>query len=110
MSRQVPISDIKDAYRPGPGAHWFDKDTGSFFRTRLPQYGLYGADGIYFVTSEQPPEGERAYTVRRLVGPGKIVTVGPFCELTKRAAQALARRCAAVGYVQALEEFGRGQG
>lgn len=105
MTRQVPMRDIKDAYHPGPEAHWFDKDTMSFFNTRLPQYGLYGTDGIYFVTSEQPPGGERVYTVRRLVGRGKIDTVGPHCELPKRRAQALARRCAAVGYVQALKEF-----
>jgi hypothetical protein len=75
----VRIGEIIEIYNPGPGSHWFDPGTKRFFRTRLGRRGYRGPGGTYFVTSEQGPRMPRRYTVRRLVGPGRLETVGVFC-------------------------------
>ena len=75
----VRIGEIREIYNPGPGRHWFDPDTMRFFKTRLGRRGYRGPGGTYFVSSEQGPGMPREYTVRRLVGPGHIETVGEFC-------------------------------
>ena len=81
----IPIEDIEREYSPGIGRHWFDIDTMRAFKCRLASYGYRGPGGTFFVSSEQPPHGRRAYTVRELVGPGKIKTVGEFCSIKSRA-------------------------
>jgi hypothetical protein len=96
----ISIGTIEAKYNPGLGRHWFDKATMRFFRTRLPQYGYQGKGGIYFVSSEQYPKmagglSERAYSVRKLVGPGDIETIGGFMTYTKHGAHSTARRLAA---------------
>lgn len=61
----IPMSDIREQYRPGPGRHWFDRETMSFFKTKLPAAGLHaGLHGNFFITSEVNPSGDRRYTVR----------------------------------------------
>lgn len=102
----VPMRAIIAVYHPGEGRHWFDDDTMKFFGTKLPQYGYHGPGGTYFVTSEKPPHGTRMYSVRQLVGPGDLDTIGEFCSMTSAAARILARRCAAIGSELALA--GRG--
>lgn len=68
---------VRNYYQPGRGRHWFDADSMRFFKSRLPEYGMVGADrAIYFVSSEQGPTGPRAYSVRVIRGPGDIETVG----------------------------------
>jgi hypothetical protein len=57
------------------GFHFFDADTLSFFSSRIGGR-LYG--GRYFVTSEQGPNGIRAYTIRYANDDGTITTVGDF--------------------------------
>jgi len=81
----ISIADIERDYSPGVDRHWFDADTLRFFKSRLASYGYRGPGGTFFVSSEKPPHGPRAYTVRQLVGPGKIKTVGEFCEIKTRA-------------------------
>jgi len=91
MMQQIPMSEVKQRYGEG---HWFDPETMKFFGTRLPKYAYEGPGGTYFVTSEKPPYGPRAYSVRQLVGPSKIETIGPFCESSRDEAVKLANRCA----------------
>lgn len=65
-----------------PAGHWFDPKTISFFGTRFGRMTSVG--NVYlFVTSERPPQRERAYSVRRMNESGDISTVGPFCEMTR---------------------------
>ena len=94
-TQSISLSRIRDTYNPGEGRHWFDRSTMRFFRSVLPRAGVEGPGGIYFVSSEQPPHGPRAYTVRQLVGEGRIATVGEFCGFPSRAeAQSVARMMA----------------
>ena len=92
--RAIAMSDIRATYSPGPGRHWFDRDTMRFFGTRLPRAGITGQGGVFFVTSEQPPHGPRAYSVRKLLGEGRIETVGDFCAMSKYDATKTARNLA----------------
>lgn len=78
------------------GSHWFSPDTMRFFGTRVLNEVYEGPGGIYFVTSEQPPHGRRACTVRKFrPDNADISTVGSVAELSPRAAKAEARRMAA---------------
>lgn len=69
------IADIKKANQ-AIGHHWFDPVTMHFFGTRVSQRVHEGPGGTYFVTSEQPPQGSRCYTIRRVMLSGQIETVG----------------------------------
>lgn len=95
----IGMDEVERIYSPGIGRHWFDADSMRCFRTRLPQAAYKGDGGIYFVTSErfQSSHGScpRAYSVRKLVGEGRIETIGAFNEMTKGAANAIAKRLAA---------------
>lgn len=93
-AKWISIEEIIRRYQPGQGRHWFDRDTLRFFRSRLPQGGLESEHGVFFVTSEQPPHGRRQYSVRKLVGPGDIDTVGAFCSMTRGEAHGLCKRSA----------------
>ena len=89
------MAEIRKEYGTGSGLHWFDPDAMRFFRTSLPRHGYRGPGGTYFVTSEQMPRMPRLYSVRRLVGPGRIETVGEFCGYrTSAAATRAAKRAA----------------
>jgi hypothetical protein len=97
----VPVSmeDIRDTYDPGLSRHWFDPSSMRWFRCRLPQSGVSGPGGVYFVSSEKGPRetSPRAYTVRRLEGPGKIENVGEFCGYASRSSANRAALRAAKG-------------
>lgn len=96
--QEISMHDIEREYAPGEGRHWFDKDTMRFFRTRLPLSGWRGAGGTYFTSSEKPYRHGRRYSVRRLVGPGCIDTVGDFCGYATAAqARSVAKRLAKGG-------------
>ena len=86
-TERVDADYVKMAYRNlKPGGHWFDRDTMSFFKTRMGEAWRVG-DVFLFVTSEQPPHGDRAYSVRRMGKDGDVQTVGEFCQIeTRRAA------------------------
>jgi hypothetical protein len=85
------MKEVQEIYGEG---HWFERGAMKFFGTKLPSYAHKGLGGVYFVTSEQPPHGARAFSVRKLVGPGKIDTIGEFCSMTKAKADLMARRLA----------------
>jgi hypothetical protein len=65
------------------GGCWFEAGAKRFFGTRI-ESGIIR--GRYFVTSEQPPHGTRAYSVRSFDDKGDVGTVGEFCHLPSKAA------------------------
>lgn len=81
-ARPILDADGLKAAVKARGSHWFDKDTLFFFRSRVSREIYPGGGGrVYFVSSEQPPECKRAYSVR-LYSPGLgrscISTEGEF--------------------------------
>lgn len=97
--KTIPFSEVREFYvRNQPFGHWFAPETMRFFRTKLPEiaYELPGG-GIYFVTSEVSPAGEKRYTVRRQLHNGDIDTVGLFHSHATRAAAVAAIRAIARG-------------
>ena len=73
------IDDIQTAMRAN-GSHWWNPDTMRFFGTRVCGPAWNGPGGVYFVTSEKPPHGARAYTVRQYKPETYDVdTVGELC-------------------------------
>jgi hypothetical protein len=65
------------------GGCWFEPSAMRFFGTRI-ESGIIR--GRYFVTSEQPPHGTRAYSLRSFDDEGDVSTVGKFCSYPSRAA------------------------
>jgi uncharacterized protein (TIGR02996 family) len=61
--RRWSMAEIR-AHVAAAGGNWFTPDAMSFFGTRLHGEPIHGPGGVYFVTSEQPPHGPRAFTVR----------------------------------------------
>lgn len=90
------IATIKKA-NIAAGRNWFEPGTMRFFNTRCLPTVYQGPGGIYFVTSEVAPSGEKAYTVRQFVPEhGRIETVGEFHVIRdKNTALAAARALAA---------------
>jgi len=68
------IDEIKKANALA-GGKWFSPDTMHFFRSHILPY-VYG--GRYFITSEQPPYGDRVYSIRVAQEDGSIDNVGKF--------------------------------
>lgn len=87
IPRQYVYNSMADVRRANEesGGCWFDKSTMRFFKSRI-ETGIvkcwYGEDGVAkrarFVTSEQGPDGRRAYTIREATPTGGIDTVGEF--------------------------------
>jgi hypothetical protein len=85
--RQYVYNSMADVQRANAesGGCWFDKSTMRFFKSRI-ETGIvkcgYGEDGVAtaarFITSEQGPDGKRAYTIREATPTGDIETVGEF--------------------------------
>ena len=92
-----PISEIKAHYQAEgtEGRHWFDRSSMRFFKTRFsgkawgygPEYGKPVVS--FFITSEQGPGMERAFSVRSYTwATRKIDTVGAFNEYSRYQAKA----------------------
>ena len=83
MDLGLPLYDKIEAYKR-TGGHFFERSTLRFFRSRILRGQYPGADGYYFVTSEQfvGSDGYRArrkYTVRRMsLDCRSVDTVGEF--------------------------------
>jgi hypothetical protein len=61
------VEDIRELARRA-GNHFFDRDTMSFFRSRILDGLWSGPGGVYFCTSERAPNSiRREYTVREAV-------------------------------------------
>lgn len=90
------IEEIKAANRDA-GQFFFSPATLRFFKSRIGRRIHEGPGGVYFVTSEQPPDGRRAYAVR-VFDPvtARIGTVAYPCQYpTSAAAHKAARDLAA---------------
>lgn len=58
------IEHIKKANKDA-GYYFFEPDTLRFFKSRISSRVFEGSGGfLFFVTSEEPPHGERRWTVR----------------------------------------------
>ncbi len=63
------------------GGHWFSPETKRFFASKIDSKLHTGPGGQYFASSEKPPGGQRAYTVRKVEKNGlDIQTHGEFME------------------------------
>mgnify|MGYP001616411900 CR=1 FL=1 len=96
----MTLTEIRDRTR----GHWWDQDSMRFFGTRASEIVYTGKGGTFFVTSERPPSGKRAFSIRQFVpdpddlgGKGTIETVGVFCAYTRGQAHILASRYAEGG-------------
>lgn len=92
--RTWDIDDIRRANNIR-GLHFFERGTMRFFSSRIGQTVYQGVGGIYFVTSERGPNADckRLYTVRQFnPATADVKTVGPFNELTRARAIALATK------------------
>jgi hypothetical protein len=87
--------EIEYRNRTNGNGHFFDVDTMRFFKSRIGAVCI--KDGIwFFITSEKPPHGDRAYCVRRMELNGNINTIpvngakyGSSCSMTKYQANKL---------------------
>ncbi len=80
--------EIEYRNRTDNTGHFFDTDTLRFFKSRIGAVRI--KDGVwFFITSEKPPHGPRAYSVRRMELDGAINTVGEFCSMSKYQANKL---------------------
>jgi hypothetical protein len=97
---KLAIADIRRLNKAS-GRYWFSAETMRFFNTRALPTVYQGADGIYFVTSEQfvSSDGipaERKFSVRCFnPDDASISTVGPFNNLSETQAKSHARGLAA---------------
>lgn len=89
------IANLRADYaKRNPDGHWFDRDSMRFFRTRFagPVIAVPSHRVTLFVTTEQPPEGERKASVRAYMWETAcIATPGGFCEATIYGASEAAR-------------------
>jgi endonuclease YncB( thermonuclease family) len=85
-TRPTTIDEIETAVR-STGSHWFDRDTMRFFGTKVYPEVIDKGRFIYFVTSEKPPHGPRAYSIRQFdPETATIKTCGEFCGYKSRQA------------------------
>jgi hypothetical protein len=83
------------------GNHWFEAGSMRFFRSRVSDTIYTGADGWYFVSSEQAPNAKRKYSVRRFNLNRSVHTVGEFGAYSTNArAQKAAARIAKESFNQ----------
>ena len=75
----LPMGEMISRYE-SRGGHFFDASAKRFFRSRILIGQYPGADGFYFVTSEQfDSRSPRLYTVRRMsMDCANVQTVGEF--------------------------------
>jgi hypothetical protein len=87
----MSVTEIQAAAK-ARGSHFFDRETMRFFRSRILPEIYKGSGGVYFVTSEQGPNGLRRFTIRKFDPvTADIEAFGPFYKLTRERAQRLAR-------------------
>lgn len=75
--RILDIEEIKGLHK----GYFFSKSAVNFFKSRVAKQGYQNeiTGDVYFTTSEQCPNSERKYTVRKLVAAtGSVNTVGEF--------------------------------
>ena len=80
--RWESMQQVREA-NEATGQHWFSPSTIRWFNSRIGRT-LYG--GRYFISSEQPPRGERMWSVREAMPDGTIETCLAFQEFPTRQA------------------------
>ncbi len=80
VSKVWTLNEIQSTMR-ADGSHWWDPGTMRFFGTRLCGPAWNGPNGVFFVTSEQPPHGARGYTIRQFVPPDGPIVAGENCTI-----------------------------
>ena len=92
------IQDLERHYERKTGGHWFKPETMRFFRSRLSGELFYSGSLVFFVSSEQGPDGIRAWSVRCYnTETGSIDTAGDFQQHSTLARAKRAARNAAKG-------------
>lgn len=81
QKRQIKSIQELKALAHENGSHWFDKSSMRYFGTRIESGILFGR---YFITSEQPPNGPRRFSVRTFDSEADIETVGEFASMRSR--------------------------
>lgn len=77
LSPFTHLEQVQEANRES-GHHWFDPDTMKFFKSRIVSELV---KGTYFITSEKPPYGPRAYSIREVYNDeGHVKTHGETCQ------------------------------
>jgi hypothetical protein len=80
----APLNTVDEIKRQHEyfSSHWFEPDTMRFFKSRLLHANCYPSEKqrcTYFVTSEQGPNGIRAYSIRKALWDSvSIKPVGDF--------------------------------
>jgi len=71
----MDIADIKHDMN-AEGSHWWDRDTMSFFGTKVSSQVYNGPGGVYFVTSDFTgfDRISRGYTIREYTPGGTVIT------------------------------------
>jgi hypothetical protein len=94
MREKEPKMSLQTEYRNRTNnqGHFFDPAAMKFFRSRIGAVRIKH-EVWYFITSEKPPHGDRAYSVRKMGLDGNIKTVrsrfGEFCSMTSYQANKL---------------------
>ncbi len=102
------INQIQDEMTAA-GSHWWDPSSMRFFQTRVSEKVYQGTGEVFFVTSEKPPGGNRAYSVRqysvRQHSPvhKTLDTVGEFCAMSRNQAHREAAKLAGPAAVVVAE-------
>jgi len=100
---QWTVNEIRAAME-ARGSNWWTKGAMKFFGTRVLPTVYQGPGGVYFVTSEQPPHGDRGFTVRRFdVEAVNIDTIGGVANMTRGDAIAEAKRLAGQAAAEIVE-------
>lgn len=103
----LSIDDIRDRMTAA-GSHWWDRDAMRFFGTRLSRKAYSGPAGTFFVTSEQPPDDERGYSVRWYrPQENSIDTVGRLAHWNQSGAHTIAKEFAARTEEDLLRDIAR---
>lgn len=76
MTTYANLAEVEEANRLS-GHYWFSPDTMEFFKSRIETDLI---DGQFFISSEKPPHGPRAYTIRAVREDATIATLGNFGE------------------------------
>lgn len=75
--RWTTVAEFQTAVAVGPEPHWFTPEAMRFFDSHI-ESSMIG--GRFFVTSEQPPDGDRAYSVRIAGDDATVSTLGEFMQ------------------------------
>lgn len=105
-AKQWTVSAIREVMTDA-GSHWWSKGAMQSFGTRVLPTVYQGVGGIYFVTSEQPPHGERGFTVRQYDAQKNSITTvgGAACLATRKQEEAktLAKELAGIAAAEIVE-------